>query len=71
MCSKTCKVLSLPSAFYKMLFHSTNTLYFRLPYHTTADKVNEFVLGRFMLVLGVVLGVSWLFSVIRYTGSNG
>ncbi len=70
VCSKMCKVFSLPSAFYKMSYHSTNTLYVRLPYHTTADKVNEFVLGRFMLALGIVLGVSrWfrLFSVIRYT----
>ena len=38
----------------------------RLPYHTTADKVYEFVLGRFMLVLGG----SQLFSVIRYTAQH-
>ncbi len=60
-----CKVFSLPSAFYKMSYHSTNTLYIRLPYHTIADKVNEFVLGGFMLVLGV----SRLFSV--YLGGFG
>ncbi len=32
-----CKVFSLPSAFYKMFFHSTNVLYVRLLYHSTAD----------------------------------
>ncbi len=72
------KVFSLPSAFCKMLFHSTNTLYVRLPYQTTVGKVNEFVLGCFMLLLGVALSVSqflvypdgsWLFSVIRYTAA--
>ena len=67
-----------PKHFLQDVFHSTNTLYVRLPYPTTAGKVNEFILGRFMLVLGVVLGVSrlfsvylggsQLFSVIRYTG---
>ncbi len=63
-----CKVFPLQSAFYKMFFHSTNTLYVRLPYHTTADKVNEFVLGRFMLVLRG-LGDSRLFSVY-FSGSR-
>ena len=56
LCSKMYKVFSLPSAFYKIFFYSTNTLYVRLPYHTTADKVNELVLSNFMLVLSVVLG---------------
>ncbi len=59
------KVFSLPRAFYKMFFYSTNTLYVRLPYHTTAYKVNEFVLGRFMIVHGVVLGCSRCILVVR------
>ncbi len=77
VCSKCAKFSPFQALFYKMFFHSTNTLYVMLLYHTTADKVNDFVLGRFMLVLGVLgvsrffsvyLGGSWLFSVIRYTG---
>ncbi len=58
-----CKVFSLLIAFYKMFIILQTLLHVRLLYHTTADKINEFVLCHFMLVLGVVLGVSWLFSV--------
>ncbi len=64
-----------PKCFLQDVFHSTNTLYVRLPYHTTADTINEFVLGRFMHAcstccswcISVVLSVSRWFSVIRYT----
>ena len=53
-----------PKHFLQDVFHSTNTLDVRIPYHTTADKVDQFVLGRFMLVLGVVPGCSRCFSVV-------
>ena len=49
-----------PKCFLQDIFHSTNTLYVKLPYHATDDKVNEFDLSRFMLVLGVY----WFFSVV-------
>ncbi len=49
-----------PKCFLQDVFHSTN----RLPYHTTADKVDEFVLGRFMLVLGVS---RWFLGVLVIT----
>ncbi len=51
-----CKVFSLPSAFCKMSYHSTNTKCQVTVSYYSWYKVNEFVLGRFMLVLGVVLG---------------
>ena len=71
LCSKLYKVFSLPSDFYKMFFHSTDTLYVMLPYRTAPDKVNEFLfLGRFMLVPGVVLCESKVvFGCSRWLGT--
>ncbi len=66
VCVRKCAKFSPSQGLFTRYFSILQTLtyiYLRLPY-TTADKINEFVLGRFMLVLGVVLSVSKWFSVL-------
>ena len=65
-------VFSLPNAFYKMFFHSTNTLYVRLPYHTTADKVinlSSVILCLFPVFLGCSRCISVGLGCSRWLGT--